>query len=418
VGKYLVPLTMIAAMAGFATAAMTAGMLTERPIWWPAVVALAVLGGIAPMIYAVNIRVVPVFSRRPWRSLPLLRAQIATLLAGAWLIYAGRLGGWDAVITAGYLLALASGILFMVNIARLFRQAPVTPAPPRPFPNQADVDRIAVKFTRWSSIYLLLGLSIGVLLRFWEPDQGRWDLVWAHTMLVGFMLSMVAGTCYHVLSRWTGHPWRSLTPIRLHLMTVVLGLPLMLIALATNQETLFSIAGSLQAIAVILFLVTITPQVARMPGVSKPAMLAAALLLATGVFLGAWFAGHPVMGARLRLVHAEINLFGFAGLLIAGVGYYLVPRFAGRPLRWPRLAILQLALLSGGVLAGSTALAFRAYGHVSEAAIIGAHALLAAGFALLGLLIAATFFRKPTTATISTIQLGASRPPMHRPNAG
>src|SRR5688500_3263742 len=110
---------MVAAMAGFATTAMTAGLLTERPAWWPAVVALAVLGGVMPMIFAVNIRVVPVFSRRQWRSLPLLRAQVGTLLAGAWLIYAGHLAESDAAITAGSLLALAGGLLFMANIVRL-----------------------------------------------------------------------------------------------------------------------------------------------------------------------------------------------------------------------------------------------------------------------------------------------------------
>lgn len=418
-GKYLVPLTMVAAMAGFATAAMTAGLLTERPAWWPAVVALAVLGGVMPMIFAVNIRVVPVFSRRQWRSLPLLRAQVGTLLAGAWLIYAGHLAGSDAAITAGSLLALAGGLLFMANIVRLFRQEPTTPAPPTPFPNQTEVDRIAVKFTRWSSIYLLLGLGVGVLLRFWEPDQGRWDLVWAHTMLLGFMMSMVAGTSYHVLSRWTGHPWRSVTPIRLHLLATVIGLPLMLLALATNHDTLFTIAGPLQAMAVILFLVTIVPHARRMPGVSQPAMLAAALFLVTGVTLGAWFAGHPEVGAWLRLVHAEVNLFGWIGLLIAGVGYYLVPRFAGRPLRWPRLAPVQLALVGGGTLAGSAALAFRAYGHLSPAAIIGSHALLAAGFALFGVLIAGTFFQASRTpATVSTIQISPMPGGTRRPSIG
>jgi hypothetical protein len=232
------------------------------------------------------------------------------------------------------------------------------------------------------------------------------------------MLSMVSGICYHVLSRWTGHPWRSVVPIRLHLMTVVIGLPVMLVALATGRAMLFHIAGGLQAVAVILFLSTIAPLVWRMPGFSRPAMLAATLFLATGVSLGAWFAADAAIGARLRVVHAEINLFGFTGLLIAGVGYYLVPRFAGRPLRWPRLAIVQLALLGGGVLAGSTALAFRAYGHVSSTAIIGAHVLLAAGFALFGVLVAATFFRKASTATISAVQISTTSGNFRRPNAG
>ena len=250
-GKQLVPLTMIAAMLGLAVSALTIGFVPDHPTWWRAAVSLAVLGGITPMIYAVNIRVVPVFSRRQWASLGPLRAQVALLLAGAWIVYAGRMNSRDALIQLGSLFALASGLLFMANLVRLFKQPPSTPAPPTPFPNQVDVDKLAVKFTRWAGIYLQIGLIIGVVTAFWQPDKGRWDLVWAHAMLVGFMLSMAAGTCYHVLSRWTGYPWRSTLPIRLHLIVMTIGLPIMLLALATDAMTLFKIAGPLQAAAIV-----------------------------------------------------------------------------------------------------------------------------------------------------------------------
>jgi hypothetical protein len=53
-GRALVPATMVAAMAAFAVGAGTVGFTPYRPAWWPAAVALVVLGGIAPMIYAVN----------------------------------------------------------------------------------------------------------------------------------------------------------------------------------------------------------------------------------------------------------------------------------------------------------------------------------------------------------------------------
>src|SRR6478735_11175735 len=111
---------MIAAMLGFAAAALTIGFVPDHPTWWRAAVSLAVLGGITPMIYAVNIRVVPVFSRRNWASLPLLRAQVALIIMGAWIVFAGRIDGRDALIQLGSLLALASGLLFMANIANLF----------------------------------------------------------------------------------------------------------------------------------------------------------------------------------------------------------------------------------------------------------------------------------------------------------
>jgi hypothetical protein len=396
---------MISAAIALAVAAITAGLIVERPAWWQAVVPLAVLGGIAPMIYAVNIRIVPVFSRRPWRYLWLVRAQVIAMLAGAWLVYAGRLAANDPLITAGSLAALASGILFMTNIGTLFGQPPTTPAPPLPYPGQKQVDRIAIAFTRASSIFLLIGLATGVALRFWEPDRGRWELVWAHAMLAGFMLTMASGVSYHVLSRWTGQPWRSLWPIKLHLLGTLIGLPLMLVALAFDIDWLFMIAGPLQAVAIALYLVAIVPLVLKMPGASRPAMLIAALFLFAGIFLGAWFAGHPAMGARLRLTHAGINLFGFAGLLISGVAYYLAPRFAGHPLRWPKLAEVQIALLGGGVLLGSTALGFRAYGEPHNAIILLAHALITTAFLLLGVMIAGAFFGHKSRATTTMVQI-------------
>jgi hypothetical protein len=189
-GKHLVPVSMIAAMAGFAIAALTVGFVPDHPTWWRAAVSLAVLGGITPMIYAVNIRVIPVFSRRPWRSLTLLRVQVALMLAGAWLVFLGRFAPSKPALEIGSLLALASGLLFTANIVRLFKQPATAPAPPLPFPIQADVDRLAVKFTRWSGIYLQVGLIVGVITSFWTPKTGRWDLVWAHAMLVGFMLTI------------------------------------------------------------------------------------------------------------------------------------------------------------------------------------------------------------------------------------
>ncbi len=415
-GKYLVPLTMMLAMTAFATAALLVGFVPGHPAWWRAAVPLAVLGGITPMIYAVNIRIVPVFARRPWRNHHLLRLQVALLIVGAWLVCAGRLTSGAWILLIGSSLCLASGLVFTVNIVRLFHQIPTTPPPPLPFSNQAIIDRLAVQFTRWAGIYLLVGLSVGVITSRWQPRQGRWDLVWAHAMLVGFFLSMAAGTSYHVLSRWTGRPWRRIWPIRLHLFLMSVGLPIMLLALATGWNTLFMIAGPLQAAALVLFLTTAAPLAVGLPKLSRWAVALAGALLVTGVGLGASFAIEPVLGAQLRLVHAEINLFGWAGLLISGMGFYLAPRLAGRPLKWPRLALVQLGLLVGGVALGAVVLFLRAYGHESRTALMGAQALVAGGFILFGGLIGATFFLetpRASTANVAAVQIGgAPRPPV------
>ena len=71
--------------------------------------------------------------------------------------------------------------------------------------------------------------------------------------------------------------------------------------------------------------------------------------LALGVGLGAWFAIDRAAGASLRPLHAGLNLWGWATLLIYGMAYHMLPRFAGRPLRWPRLAAWQSSLAIAGV---------------------------------------------------------------------
>lgn len=80
---------------------------------------------------------------------------------------------------------------------------------------------------------------------------------------------------------------------------------------------------------------------------------AALLALAAGILLGASFALNRALGAQLRPLHAELNLWGWTTLLIYGMGYHMLPRFCGRPLQRLRLANLQSWLAIGGVAATS-----------------------------------------------------------------
>ncbi|HET8523064.1 MAG TPA: hypothetical protein VFL82_07520 [Thermomicrobiales bacterium] len=408
-GRRLVPATMVAAALALMVAATTATMVPYRPTWWKGAVALAILGGIAPMIYAINIRIVPVFSTRKWRSEPALRAQVVLAVAGAWGIFAGELGRSDALVRLGSFSAFLGGLLFMVNIMRLFRQpAGATPPLPLPYPHQARVDKYATHFTRLSGLYLVVGLAIGVLLSWWTPASGRWELVWAHTLLVGFFLSMAAGVCYHVFARWTNKRWRWLGGIRLHLMLVTLGLPLMLAALATNDTSLFALAGPVQAAALALFLFNVAPMVTGLPLLTRVALIAAGALLLVGIGLGATFAIDPALGARLRLTHATLNLFGWTGLLISGMGYYLAPRFLGRPLRWRWLAWLQIVCLTVGALGGAGALARWTTDGSMRPLVVIALALVALSFACFGAIVAGTALTRISAGgTVGLVQMPA-----------
>lgn len=96
-----------------------------------------------------------------------------------------------------------------------------------------------------------------------------------------------------------------------------------------------------------------------MSDVSRRLVRTAFACLAGGLALGLCFAVDRPLGVALRPLHVELNVWGFVTLLIYGVALHVVPRFAGRPLRRPRLAVALsyaapggVALTSAGWLAG------------------------------------------------------------------
>lgn len=389
--RALVGITMVLAPLALAVAALTVGYSGTHPTWWSAGVHLAVLGGITMMIYAVNIRIVPVFARRDWTSSRLLLAQIGAGFSGAWFVFFGKGLQLPWLDRAGGVLALSGGVLFMYNVAKLFHQKSTMPPTVNRYEMQGAVDKAAIAFTKLAATLLLVGLGIGVMLSWWRPGFGRWDLVWAHTMLVGWFMTMAGGVCYHMLSRWTGAPWRSITMIRLHYKMVAIGLPFMLLALAGNWSWMFLIAGPLQAAAILIFLINIVPLVMKLSGPVRAGILIAVVFLIVGVGMGVMFAIDSSTGPRLRQVHVMANLFGWAGLLMSGFGYRFVPNFSGRGLKWPRLATLQLGVMVAGVLAGMYAMWARMYADGSTDAVVFASAVVSIGFVLIAAQAGGTF---------------------------
>lgn len=86
-----------------------------------------------------------------------------------------------------------------------------------------------------------------------------------------------------------------------------------------------------------------------MNALSTRLVRSAALALAAGILLAICFGFNRTLGALLRPLHAELNLFGWLTLLIYGMGYHMLPRFIGKPLRYSRLADMQSWLAIGGV---------------------------------------------------------------------
>lgn len=395
--RFLIAFSLTIAPLAMAAALVAAGYSAGHPAWWQASVVLAILGAVTIMIYGINIHSVPAHSGRTWKSIGLVAAQVGAGVTGAWFAFLGRGLSIEALDRLGFLLATVGAVLFMTNLALLFRQ-PGLPRPPRvPMSERTvlqRVDRLAIPFTVISGMMVVAGTALGLVLTFWTPRFGRWDLVWAHVMLLGFFFPMASGTSYHMLSRWTGKPWRFPGVVRIHLWAFLASFPLMVIALAWDIDWMFLIAGPLMAVSMVAWATNIVPMTLHLSGPARAGILLAIVFLVAGVSFGVVFAIDPATGPRLRWTHVAANLYGFAGLLISGFGYAYVPRLSGcKGLRWPALAILQLGVMAVGVAAAMITMGMRMYGEIDAQPVLVANAIAAVGMALFAVQVAGTFLR-------------------------
>jgi hypothetical protein len=65
--------------------------------------------------------------------------------------------------------------------------------------------------------------------------------------------------------------------------------------------------------------------------------------------LGVWMGGTDGAG-WVRFAHVHFNLLGFMAMMIYGVGYFILPRFNGRTLRWPSWVPIHFFLANIGLI--------------------------------------------------------------------
>jgi len=80
--------------------------------------------------------------------------------------------------------------------------------------------------------------------------------------------------------------------------------------------------------------------------------------LALGVTLCVAMAAHPLW-TLYRLVHVHMLLLGFVTMMIYGVAYHVVPRFAGFPLHSRRAAVWHWWISNAGLALMATGFAIR-----------------------------------------------------------
>jgi cbb3-type cytochrome oxidase subunit 1 len=52
----------------------------------------------------------------------------------------------------------------------------------------------------------------------------------------------------------------------------------------------------------------------------------------------------------LKFVHSHLNMLGWVSMMIYGVGYHVLPRFSGRPLKYPKIGELQFWTANLGLI--------------------------------------------------------------------
>ena len=52
----------------------------------------------------------------------------------------------------------------------------------------------------------------------------------------------------------------------------------------------------------------------------------------------------------LKFVHSHLNLLGWVSMMIYGVGYHVLPRFSGRPLKYPKMGEVQFWAANIGLI--------------------------------------------------------------------
>jgi hybrid cluster-associated redox disulfide protein len=80
-------------------------------------------------------------------------------------------------------------------------------------------------------------------------------------------------------------------------------------------------------------------------------VFASLVYLAAGGILGATMRLAPETYAYLRFAHIHVLLGGFMAMMVFGVGYFILPRFASRTLRWPSLVAVHFWLANASLLA-------------------------------------------------------------------
>ncbi len=190
----------------------------------------------------------------------------------------------------------------------------------------------------------LFGIAAGLFLLWQGPAAiaSRWSplsLALTHLLAVGFMLMAMCGAMLQVLPVAAGaNIWRPLLVTRLTHAGLTLGTLLLVAGFLAEWPLLFKLAVAFLTVSLLFFALAVLLALLRTPAVGPTivSLRIAVVGLFVTVILGAtlatafgWHLSLPL--THLTHVHAAWGLGGWSLLLVAGVGYFVVPMFQLTP---------------------------------------------------------------------------------------
>lgn len=183
-----------------------------------------IFGFIFMVIFGVNYHYIPIFSNRSMYSEKWANYHLYMMIAGV----IGMAIGLAVLSRAGIVISAffeaAGAYLFMFNIIKTFTQKPQIDKEPLKDERYIESDKIAVKFTRVSTPYLLLGTTLTIFISLMPDGYIRFRPVIYHTYFLGWIAMMVFGVGYHILPRFADNKVQSLFLMRLNLKLANIGI--------------------------------------------------------------------------------------------------------------------------------------------------------------------------------------------------
>ena len=82
---------------------------------------------------------------------------------------------------------------------------------------------------------------------------------------------------------------------------------------------------------------------------TKGFVLASLVYFFLAAGLGTWM-GIAETTEQVKFAHVHFNLLGFMAMMIYGVGYFILPRFNGKTLKWPQLVPVHFIIANLGLI--------------------------------------------------------------------